>query len=665
MDEMLLVRHLRDTAERFRVFAAITPTPEASNLADFHLRLADLIQERPLAHDFEFPDPDSLPVSLREAIKAANLAFRIQQPQKMRARLDTLIEITARAEGEKSGIAMILNLSARQWKKAIEDLRSPASLQLALSPSLDLDSRAQELRPIAENRLFTDLPLSIINTGLLPAYDVLLTISATGGVQDLSITPATLLKPGSWQLEIEQEVPPRKPITITLQVGQRLATSLKMTANFTHYAPKAMGGQSNTLTIDLPVAGELLPEARNPFRPDLPLTPLTDEGDWTPLMKGERELLATEILTDPLLDSGRIYVIRGVRRCGKTSLLRGLCEKMSSGGEKFLPVYIDISSWFLALQEKAASIDIGGLLYELADSAARKTMFFLSEEDVESARDIDDLLARSQGMTLDPGSFGLLLDKVTVTTGRRVVFLLDELDWWIRQAPFKGDAQTLLAHLAAFSANGNCGMVLAHDWTTRGWDVRYREDNKLLPIPKRIGFLSRDVFHSLVRSIPRQVTPVAAELLWRVTGGWPGLAQLICFELSEALRREDVVTEELSKKAIETILASKDWQPFLTSLMASFSEAEIAFLSWALSNRLIDPSTLAIRGLSYAPGHSFRLTLNDASLRLTEEDLNDALRTLIDKQVLELNERHEITLRVGAFSYSSLLELYTASGAVV
>jgi hypothetical protein len=665
MDEMILARSLKDSAEKFRLFAANTPTPEGSSVVELHLRLADLLLARPLAHDFDFPDPDCLPSALREIVRAANSAFRIQQPQEMRTRLESLIEMTGHLQNEKSRIAKVLNLAARQWHNAIKDLRNPACLHLALSPSLDLESRKRELRPLDNDTFISEVPLSVTNSGFLPAYNVLLTIVAIDGVEGLEITPATLLKPGTWQLELEKEVLPGRPTAIELQVRQKIAASLKLTTNFTHYTPHATGGQSNSLTIDLIIPRKALDESRNPFRPDLPLTPLTDEGDWTPLMKGERELLAAEILTDPLLDGGRIYVIRGVRRSGKTSLLLGLRERMNMEGAKFLPVYIDISLWHPTLQEKVASIDVEGLLYELADSAVRKAMLFLSEEEEETAREIDELLARTKNMKLEPSSFGTLMDKLEASTGRKVVFLLDELDWWIKQEPFKGDAQTLLARLAGFSRTGNCGIILAHDWTTRGWDARYRDDDKLLPIPKRIKFLDKDSFGSLIRSIPRQVTAVASEFLWRFTGGWPGLAQLICFELSETLERGDLIVDEwLAKDVAEKTLASKDWQPFLNSLMASFSETEMAFLSWATENRLIGLRSMAFQGLTYTPGHNFKLALNDSSLNLSESDLNDAIRTLIDKQILELSGQNEVALRVGAFAYSSLLALYTTSGAV-
>jgi hypothetical protein len=667
MDEMILARNLRDSAEKFRLFAANTPTPEGSSIVDLHLRLADFILERPLARAFDFPDPDRLPSFLREIVRTANSAFRIQQPREMRTMLESLIALTGHLQNEKSGIAKVLNLAARQWNNAIKDLRNPACLHLALSPSLDLEVRERELRPLDGGDFISEVPLAITNSGLLPAYDALLTILAIDGVEGLGITPAKLVRAGTWQLEIDQEVLPGRPILVVLQVRQRIAASLELITSFTRYAPDATGGQSNRLRINFIVPGEApLDESRNPFRPDLPLTPLTADGDWTPLMKDERELLAAEILADPLLDSGRIYVIRGVRRSGKTSLLLGLREKMNTDGAKFLPVYIDISLWYLTLQEKAVSIDdVEGLLYELADSAARKAMLFLSEEEEKKATEIEELLARTQDMKLEPSSFGILMDKLRASTGRKVVFLLDELDWWIKKEPFKGDAQALLAYLAGFSRSSHCSIVLAHDWTTRGWDAPYGEDDKLLPIPKRIKFLEKGAFDSLIRSMPRQVTAVASEFLWKFTGGWPGLAQLICFEVSEALKKEDMVVDEwLAKEVAERTLASKDWQPFLNSLMASFSETEISLMSWATENRLIDLSSSAIRGLLYLPGRTFKLTLNDSSLGLSENDINDAIRALVDKQILELSEQHEVALRVGAFAYSSLLALYTTSEAV-
>ena len=216
MDEMILARKLKDYADKFRAYSANTPTPEALSVVEFHLRLADFILARPFVQEFDFPDPDRLPSSLREITRAANSAFRIQQPQEMRIKLESLISRTHHLQNMTSGTEKALYMAGKKWHSAIEDIRNPACLSLTLSPSLDLESRVRELQP-DEDSLVSEVPVSITNSGLLPAYDAVLTIVATKGTEPLEIKAAKLLKAGTWQIEIKPEVIPGRPTLLVLQ----------------------------------------------------------------------------------------------------------------------------------------------------------------------------------------------------------------------------------------------------------------------------------------------------------------------------------------------------------------------------------------------------------------------------------------------------------------
>lgn len=689
----ILAKKIRSGAETLRLMAL--KVPDSSPLGNLYATLADLIQARPLAKDFEFPLPETLPSSLHELVGAANSAFRVREPREMETKLAEIISLTDQPQNRKNALATALNVAAKNWRDANRELRDPACLQLALAPSLNLESPEKEFS-LVNHHFLSEIPLSIANVGLLPAYDVRLTISVTSAAKGVKILPPNVAhsniklrperaghrlmtsimrfiekrlhlkmkvsklasRPRISQFWIAKDLRPGHPVGVTLKILHTAAVSLTFTGNFTHYIPENTKGESNGLKLNLITPGPALEsDLLNYFHPDLPLPLLTAEGKWNPLMKGERQRIVTEILADPFLDSGRMYVIRGVRRSGKTSLLQGLDAKLREG--QFLPVYIDICSWYFALKERAETIDANGLLYELADSAVRDGKHLLPED---NARQVDGVLAAAQNMRLGSKAFGALMDDLSGGTKRRVVFLLDELDWWINKDPFKGDAQTILHQLATSSRAGKCTILLAHDWTTQGWDpeswdARFREDKEALPIPKRLRFLESDAFDSLIGMLPYPITDMAREYLWRSTGGWPGLTQFFCHEIVEALKRNrdaTVVDVTLAKQTVAKALVSKDSRPFISTLMPSFSRAEIAFMSWLAGSGQIDPRSSMIRGLTYWPGRGFSIALNADVPDQDQNRLNEILKSLIEKQIIERREQNECALRVGAFSYSDV-----------
>jgi hypothetical protein len=664
----LLARKLREGAEIHRWLA---PTrPEESSVADLHLFLADLVLAQPLTSSHGFVKVTALPTSLRKVIEAANYAFSLDQSGALEIRLQALLEITIRPEYKKSELVQVLALVAKEWLNAIRSLQTPAHLSISLGPTLDLRVKERELYADGVGCFLSELPLLVTNEGLTPAHELLLKISAPGEASGLEIPPAVLTGPGLWELDLgEAKLLPGASATVELKVKHSSDVRLEVIVEFKHSIPIGKNDRSSALSVPLFVSANRHREddVRNPFRPDLPLPLVNENGEWVPFLTADREILAREILFDPLVDEGRVYVIRGVRRSGKTSFLQGLNAQMRQEQSRFVPVYINMHSWDVTLKESGQDINAQGLLYELADSAHRAAAPFLSAAE---SSEIDETLAAADGLELRPADFGPLLEKLQLTTKKRVVFLLDELDWWIQSPRFPGDAQRLLGNLASFSYAGKCALLLSHDWTTRGWDnaetwsseswaERFREDKDLLPIPKRLRFLAREALFHLIEVAPWPVTHLAKEYLWRLTGGWPGLAQIIGYELVECLKVSlaEAAAVSMVKEVVERVLASKDHEPFFVSLMASFSPAEIDLLHRLARSGLIELRSSLIRHLEYIPGRGFRLAWSGSVVGLEEEQLNGVLKILAEKQVIEHRENGQCVLRVGAFAYQSIYSL--------
>lgn len=563
--------------------------------------------------------------------------------------------------------AQLLIRAANRWLDALRVEDENTLLSLEIGASLDLSQR-EEYR-CSDGTAKLALSIFIANQGFPTPAEAYVCIETSVNVSDCLVSEAISPHPRFWKKAL-QEIPARGArVRDTIMVSYRGYGSVKVWIEYS--SSQKRGSTSLTEVIETELISStqaadesLIRDISNPYIPDLPLLTFSQ---WERLAKGTHRQLSEHLLEDLSIDSGRVVVIRGCRRTGKTSILQHLRTELEHQGD-FLPVYIDLYMWFLELKNRDKCVKDGETLYyELvrATFSAIESTFADIENDVaEEDPRIERLRRRldepSKTRSLQLREFEDFMSAVKDELGRRVLLIIDELDWLVNMDVFAGTAESMLGGLAATSLRrGSFSALLSHDWTSPGWEPRYKEGRWSF-LTRRVRFLRRSDVEALARVDERlRVSDMAIDFIWRFTGGWPGLVQLLCYEVIEVVRRGEngsTIDIVVAKAAARRILDSPDYGKFLSYLLGGLLEDEMEILSWLLTSNLIDLESGEILGLHRDPASGYRLNFPRSlttNQRLDESRFSAILLQLEEKEIIaELNRGSGRTrLLVGLMAY--------------
>ncbi|MGD2087178.1 MAG: hypothetical protein PVH61_13425 [Candidatus Aminicenantes bacterium] len=406
-------------------------------------------------------------------------------------------------------------------------------------------------------------------------------------------------------------------------------------------------------------------EINNPYTPGIPII---SEWQMKNLMQGKHNEIAKRIMSELKNHRREVHFIRGLTHSGKTSILKDL-KYLINKEKNYLPIYIDFYEWWSIISDKKISIDICGLLYELANSAANEAN--LLDFDTTS---VDDYLRQfEKEMRISYNYFKIFIKKLSkVSNGEyHIVFLLDELDWWIR---YREDMQDTTHRLVSFMSRliqeDLCSVVLAIMWSNQAWK-RKLEDSKVLLIQKHIEFFEKEDIEKLSRMkvIANKdslfYTPLSIDFIWRISGGWPGIVQLIFYQIIEKLKRvansDGIVDISLVRKVVEDIINSEENKPFIAHHLKSLEIFEINFIRKLIEMDLINKKTGEISRLrkNKSEGFLFEDPMS-SEIKQKDKDINTILTSLESKQIVEPigNDCDQFRLRVGLLSYPVVLDTY-------
>lgn len=595
------------------------------------------------------------PEPLHSLLESAQRAFSIRRPfSEMREPLSRYRDIWKERYGSLPE-AQLLAREATRWLEYLDQLEQqheqPAKLEIGLSPSLDLTYL--EEREESSGVRIVNLPIEFANSGRLPALGIEVNYMIEGArapeQSSLSGDPYTELLPrgiGEGQNLIK---------TIRLEHAQqgRVEIWARYHDIMSEQAPRTTG----RFAFDLLVSSKIDRKPNNLYTPDLPLT---SEWQLQNLMKGRHLEIVESILSDPYLRTGRLYVVRGLKRSGKTSVLHELRWRMRQT-EHYLPVYIDLESWTISLRQDHATIDGQGIWYELADSIARETSILSIETECQGH--IDGYLDQYQDtIRMRYQSFIEFVELVQDKTKRQIVLLIDELDSWIRAPEFENDAKTLLLQLSSLAQQRKCAIVLAHGWSHEEWEARYTE-TRIRPVYHPLELLNKGDIVQLAELIPIPYTKMALDLIWRLTGGWPGLVQSLLYSIVEEVKQRnrdrDLVDVGVVKSLVNTLLGTPDYRAFLRSCLGGFDSAEIALLEKLVELGMIRKDSGRIEGVRKVPGRGVVLERKQ-DLNLPIDSIQRALSWLESQQAIEpvWIDPNSYRLRIGLLSYPAVLDLY-------
>ena len=604
---------------------------------------------------------------MKGMLKATQEAFNLlEEESELKRQLNALLALCKSETHQRIPGASELAHAAERLLVSTDSINKPLSLSMSLSPSLDLNTALNEERQEDNGEISVGLDIALTNTGeksiaeVIFQSDDLIGANFQLAMENPQILP---LSDGVLRIHLESTIKAGETQVIRLNVKYPKEVEISIVAKYIGFPNTGEEKTIGPLKIKLPFPANVdWQTLHNPYIPDIPLN---IEWQWNKLMRGNHNSIAEEIKAklyeSRKLQIGRVYVLKGLKRTGKTSILNCLQEKLRQTKE-FFPVYIDILSWQRSLSERALTITGENLLYELADSAFTEVEYSDTKLSQAAMKEFNDFFSEDGRMSKDQlKDFARAL---SMALNKSVIFLLDELDWWLNAPEFKDKNLFSQIRELVEKLKGLSFVVVSHELTEHDWDEVYGKadltpaDSWPVKFLEKEDILDRGGKGDLCGLTDLNYTDMAAEFIWRVTGGWEGLVQLLFYRLIEEARREKkpLVNIVMVKKVISDILNSPHDRPFLIYFLKNFSADEIKVLqklSTSEKPELIRKDNYYIKDVQYLPEKAFKYygNLPDG---LSVKDFEKALASLKRKQIIELavGQKHrQCRLRVGLLAY--------------
>ena len=657
----ILIRRLRDY--RLSLEAVYSKLQTFSEVPfAFYDFLESLLLMRPIEADIDTPHLlEMAPSHLHNFLIEAGFPFGLAPTVNA---LETFMEQASQPRWRGLPEVGLLKSAAEMWVAALaEGLELQNELlRIGITPSLDL--AVMEETDVGDSTVQTVLPIMIINIGKFPVWRPVLRLSVVGVAESLEIDGAELRDmEARWEIGELLAGGNLKHMTIRVRHDGEVLVRInveyfRIVAGNTLESTEEIGVTLHARAVSVKLSRD---EMGNPFTPDLPLA---SREQWVDVAKGEHRAIVNNICGELAKNQGRLYVVHGLRRTGKTTLLHWIASALEDRGQNFLPVYIDIRLWYRALISEDKSLGAANIFYEIAESTVAAAVRLLPLDDdavVNSAREKLGTILKDaeQSLSLPADLFAKAVRSVKEITGRNVVILVDELDWWLNQGPFPGDAQEILRPLGALSGRAReLGVILSHDWTSSGWNLRYQKDD-LTILPWRIPLLNKREMTELVRISPVAFSDLAIEFVWLLTGGWPGVVHLLCYEAIRQFQRDTVGCIDISfaKKVASYLLSSQDYRSFFLYFMDGLRSDEKEVLAALTRSGLISSESGGlIEGVRYSPNEGYLVRSPDLIGGIDLALFSRAMRVLREKEIIEaaFEGAEQCRLRVGFLGYPAI-----------
>lgn len=646
-------------------------------LAEWYSALSRLAGAGPLEPvDFSLVvrNLDNYPRPISGLVEAAASAFGQRQPivpqspyllQRQREALKNLEAVCHDSIVKFHPDSTWLERTAKGWRDAIDTLgdqhKNPADVTIEVTPSLLLNE--VEEASTGTGYVLT-LPILAFNQGELTAWNT-----------EIKLNPrdAQILSEPKERLNI----PPGIAMTTKARI-----TSVEDSKPEVLIAYTDISGVRHSTSTDFGVILRLsrgIPPPQNPFVPGSPLEPEWFERER---VFGNHQDIISDILSELRSPKGKVLTIAGCKRSGKTSIMYEVRRRLQRERPgDVLPIYVDFDEWVYAFSLHDATIDEESLMYELLFAVVEE----LSDEgrtDTNTEKLLESLLENEEikNEKLIRRRFEELMERLSRTTTRALVFLLDEFDVLLRSMISTIDARRVLVqYLRHLAEIGMATLILAYDFTSKSmlheylgdwshpqWGIKHLNQLQTINLA-RIAVSGPLSNLKEVYSDPSPYSVLALAYIWRVTGGWPGLTQILLHQVyrPQNLSKQGVIDVGSVKPIVKQLLSSNS--PAFDDLKGALSEQERLTLRCLQETKAIDPSTSYISDVTWRGDAGYRVAVDPkvlAHAQLSPQDFEVALHALESNQIIEVipGASGACRLRVGLFYYAPSVVLPNQGG---
>ena len=627
-----------------------------SNADDDSLEIFDLLEDfllqRPLHRLYTRESIEATsPAYLRPFLAEVFPLFPTQlclsdDPEELKA----LIAVTCRPVWSELLEAEFLRVAAEGRLKELS-LVFPVRtlLTISISPSLDYNSLEPEFTAEETGASAYFITISIINTERIAAWSPELLVEDSGAVISTELIDGLPRVEGE-PLVVAPKLAGGEAIVVRILVRHTSsAPELKLYAEYNRTVPTPDRERSNTIVLQLVNSPRSVDDRTttpsNPYYPDLPL--YTDD-QWASMANRSQRTIAEQILADPELARGRTSVVLGLRRTGKTSLLLELVRRMEESNS-LLPVYIDIYRWHSSLVRTKAALDDENLYYEIAEAAihaANKCLILLGEAEQKAFEDCfrSSFSLQSENLRLTSDALGFKLRHLQQCLSKKIVIILDELDWWLNKGPFE-DGQRILSPLVSLASRSkDLSLLLAYDWVSPDWFNLFNQYDLTL-VSRRLNFGHRSELKSLLSLSGLTFSLSAEEFIWRFTGGWTGVLDLVAFAITDRFGgnrdgAQVIIDLPAARAVVKYLVESPEYFNFFSTFQEGLTRDEVELLGSMAASGLIEEKSGLIRylrltmetGLQFDPPRASNLDGKSIS------EVKVILLELQNKEVIEVIE---------------------------
>lgn len=531
---------------------------------------------------------------------------------------------------------VIMKGAAANWLSALRGEQEDAFLLVSLSVSLNPMVIEEDIHS-GRDSCSLSLPVSIDNRGGLGVSFALLYLRSTTETVGVSIDGAEWLKDKRcWRLrstEIAGHSGQR--FVINIKYTQSCAIDIWAESNWSGAAsPSERTIYSNHLEVvlDTPIATA---PVDNPYVAGLPLVA---DLQWDRLVQGRHPNLVAELCAE-VWRSPNVIALRGCRRSGKTTMLKRI-SKLLGRGDTYIPIYFDVRDWWASKSDSSNVLGPDDICFELASHALREVATSAMAESAEIQDEISrvaEILNSRPAFDLSTDQLEYVLGLLAKATRKSFCILMDEVDLPVIHSSLKGNVVSLLDSLEEVANSSiNVRILIAHDWSSQGWEARLGQRGVRL-FQRRVPFLNLPDLQRLATISPDvRFTDLAVDFIWRSSGGWPGLSQLLfqkAVDLVISLGAGNPIDVKTVKSVAETILVTEAED-------IEYTFGSIASDEWSVIKGLI-----ASTKNSSGDGFSMGITPGDKTAQ-----------SLAEKEIIQLDKRYNTCrLRVGLLARAAMV----------
>lgn len=328
---------------------------------------------------------------------------------------------------------------------------------------------------------------------------------------------------------------------------------------------------------------------------------------------------------------GRVRVFTGMIGAGKTTFLKKLEE---SARDDMLPIYVDLSRGREIPQAKI--LGTYGVFFNSVIDSLQGESSGLSELSFKPRRDLP--------VSREEFGQGIRRLQALLPVDKPLVFLIDELGTLRPGILPDSEPEILACDLVSLFPQSLFVITTTHTSTEPNWIKEVTKAPESGDV-KELQFPYRDEIQSFMAQRDLNLTAFARAFVWRVTGGWPYLIDLVLTKIGSQVDNPSntIVDVGIAKESVSRLVESRLEQ----KLMQGLGQKEQVLLK----NMADDDKARDVLHQSGIISHSYASTINE----FTEECIKGLVRKQVFEEVeTEGKNRDGLRLRVGLFAFKEV-----------